>query len=94
MRLTDDVVSHTEHCLDYLRQALICHADAKLEPVRDVYVTSPNTTGGETHIDQVAMGWNVTHQCRDWTVLRDFLETNWDTWPEGYKNNVKQNRVH
>jgi len=88
--LTPGTVAHSDHCLDYLRQALLCHADTTLEPVRNVtvHVVSPAGTAdaGKTqdHIDQVAMGWDVSHRCRDWTAVRTYLEENYFLWPESY----------
>jgi len=54
---------HIEHCFDYLRQAVLCHADLSLEPwVED---------DGMTRKPKGSSGWGTLHQCRNWdNVLR------------------------
>ena len=47
---------HTRHCIDFLRQALMCHADTTIE-----YVV-PNLHG--------IVGFGVEHQCKSWDQLR------------------------
>ena len=44
---------HTEHCFDYLRQAIRCAADSTLEGV------NPEKPG-------ILRGYGATHQCRAW----------------------------
>jgi hypothetical protein len=46
---------HIQHCLDYLRQSLMCHADTTLEP-DDVGING-------------AHGFGVRHNCKDWNQL-------------------------
>ncbi|OJJ48982.1 hypothetical protein ASPZODRAFT_139933 [Penicilliopsis zonata CBS 506.65] len=48
--------AHLNHCMDYLRQAIICAADTTLEKAR-----AENGT-----LQQATDGWEVIHQCRDW----------------------------
>lgn len=51
---------HVRHCIDYLRQSLLCHADANLE--------MPNMeAGGVT-------GFGFERQCRDIKQLRAWAE--------------------
>jgi hypothetical protein len=51
---------HVRHCIDYLRQTLLCHADANLEP--------PNMElGGVT-------GFGVERKCRDVSKLYSWAE--------------------
>lgn len=52
---------HVRHCIDYIRQSLICHADSTMEPVN-------LTLGGST-------GWNVERQCRSYADLSQWAET-------------------
>ena len=89
LTLSYAVVTHAEHCLDYLREALFCHSDTTLEPVKEVAVDENGAPAKEgstgVHIDLVAMGWGVTHRCRDWSALRDYMGNNWNDWPEEYK---------
>ncbi|KAI8951413.1 hypothetical protein F4801DRAFT_589638 [Xylaria longipes] len=51
---------HIRHCVDYIRQALMCSADTTLEPVDLVL-------GGVT-------GWNGTHVCRDFGRVKTWAE--------------------
>lgn len=52
--------SHVRHCIDYLRQSLLCHADANLErPSREA--------GGVT-------GFGFERQCRDIKQLKAWAE--------------------
>jgi hypothetical protein len=53
---------HIQHCLRYLRQILVCHADTTLEDDIPQFVD-----GGWTHS---ANGVGSIHRCKDWTVLR------------------------
>ncbi|KAJ1706237.1 hypothetical protein NYO67_11591 [Aspergillus flavus] len=57
----DDHSDHTKHCIDYLRQSIMCASDATLEGLAD---DGSPVTGVD--------GWNNTHQCRDWDSLYDF----------------------
>ena len=58
----DDMYSprHVRHCLDLLRQSLMCLADTTVE-VQDV-------EAGGVH------GFGVEHKCRDWGELRGLVE--------------------
>ncbi|RAL11832.1 uncharacterized protein BO97DRAFT_453456 [Aspergillus homomorphus CBS 101889] len=51
---------HMRHCFDYLRQSLMCAADATLEPV-------DAALGGVT-------GWGVQRVCRDYVALAGWAE--------------------
>jgi hypothetical protein len=51
---------HSRHCVDYLRQSLMCAADHTLEPV------DPEL-GGVT-------GWGVKRTCRDWAKMKSWAE--------------------
>ncbi|KAK4216772.1 hypothetical protein QBC37DRAFT_416156 [Rhypophila decipiens] len=52
--------SHTLHCVDYLRESIMCTADNNLEPF------GPETEG--KGVD----GFGSVHQCRDWGALFDW----------------------
>ncbi|KAI1177095.1 hypothetical protein F4777DRAFT_226451 [Nemania sp. FL0916] len=56
----EDVQSHMRHCFDYLRQSLLCAADATLEPV-DIDL------GGVT-------GWSTPHTCRNYREVAEWAE--------------------
>ncbi|KAI0355995.1 hypothetical protein OH77DRAFT_1424288 [Trametes cingulata] len=57
---------HVEHCLRYLRQTVLCHADATLEP------DEPGMRDGRW--EHAASGVGAVHRCRDWTVLRKYMD--------------------
>jgi len=71
--MTQHNVDHAVHCLSYLRQLLLCHADTALEPARSATTVSGGTT-------QAVYGEGTTHQCRDWTQVRAFVEKNYQLW--------------
>lgn len=47
---------HIEHCFDYIRQVLMCHADLGFEHRRNE---------GEAIDNDATDGWGALHQCRD-----------------------------
>ncbi|KAI0325173.1 hypothetical protein GY45DRAFT_1340294 [Cubamyces sp. BRFM 1775] len=57
---------HVTHCLRYLRQAVLCLADATLEP------DEPGVREGQW--EHASSGVGAVHRCRDWTVLRQYLD--------------------
>ncbi|KAE8371879.1 hypothetical protein BDV26DRAFT_298386 [Aspergillus bertholletiae] len=59
----DDHGAHTKHCIDYLRQSIMCASDATLETAAVL---------GDGSSVMAVDGWNNTHQCRDWDSLYDF----------------------
>ena len=56
------------HCLNYVRQMLLCAASVRLEPVKP-------TAGGRG-----ADGFWLEHRCKDWTLLRQEVELNHGRW--------------
>ncbi|KAJ7605957.1 hypothetical protein DFH06DRAFT_1252137 [Mycena polygramma] len=60
---------HTHHCLNYLRQAVLCNADTTVEPAYTFHLTENVTT-------PAASGMGVVHTCVDWTQLRSYVEEN------------------
>lgn len=57
---------HMAHCVDYIRQALMCSGDMSLEPVNRV-------TGNDGELgDIVVSGMEATHTCRNWDVVFGF----------------------
>lgn len=53
---------HATHCIEYLRQAVLCSGDLTLEVPE--YVDQKTWKG--------ATGWNTEHQCRDWSAINQF----------------------
>ena len=68
--------AHWSHCLNYLRQTLMCSADLTLEP--EIELGSGN----------VGEGLHVTHVCKDWSKVHAFTAKNWDDYWELKKGNV------
>lgn len=59
---------HLKHCVQFLRQAIICAADTALERA------DPVSHDGELFLE--TSGWNVEHKCRDSNVVFDFANQN------------------
>ncbi|KAI9703546.1 MAG: hypothetical protein M1820_005850 [Bogoriella megaspora] len=55
-------VTHWGHCIDYLRRAIMCHADDNMEPVDDKTL-------------QITLR-DVPRKCRDYDVLKAWTEEN------------------
>ncbi|KAL8919490.1 MAG: hypothetical protein Q9208_006775 [Pyrenodesmia sp. 3 TL-2023] len=53
--------AHVRHCIDYLRQSLMCHGDTTIE-VKRAGVSGVRGSGTE-------------HQCQDWERLRKWVES-------------------
>ena len=54
---------HVYHCVEYLRQTIMCHGDTALEGSLDGL---PGTSG-----------WGTTHVCKDYDAVRQFAEEQW-----------------
>lgn len=64
---------HALHCLTYLRQLVLCSADTTLERAFE----AKNVDG---RITRAAYGMDITHQCRDWTQVRKYVEDNYEEY--------------
>ncbi|PIG83870.1 hypothetical protein AARAC_001829 [Aspergillus arachidicola] len=51
--------NHLEHCLDYLRQSVMCSGDVTLEPPDEMPKKNQSPL----------QGWGVTHACRSWEQI-------------------------
>jgi len=58
---------HEYHCLDYIRQAVLCAGDTTLDHAAII----KDADGSERRSDFT--GANSTHQCRDWEAIKSFL---------------------
>ncbi|KAG1732947.1 hypothetical protein EDB19DRAFT_1639969, partial [Suillus lakei] len=68
---------HTHHCLNYLRQWILCQADLTLE------------AGDFTTRDFKQHRVGATHICRDWSELYDNVSVNWkDRQPAAIGNST------
>ena len=59
---------HFEHCLQYMREVVVCNADTTLENAHPIHYE------GEWVYTADVVG--STHRCKDWTMLRRYLEEN------------------
>ena len=64
-KITDFKHIHVPHCLEYLRQTVVCHADPTLEFTMEVSKEEDPRPGVHRFVD----GQYVTHQCRDYQAL-------------------------
>lgn len=60
---TRHVQGHVNHCMNYLRQMVLCRMDTTLESVRA-------TLGRGITV------WDMTHTCKDWTAVYEAAERN------------------
>lgn len=68
--LKESRIEHTHHCVTYLRQWVLCSADVALEP------------GDFEARDFENQRVGATHTCRNWEVVYDFVNENWEDWNE------------
>ncbi|KAK7688204.1 hypothetical protein QCA50_008574 [Cerrena zonata] len=60
---TKQTQSLVNHCMNYLRQMVLCRTDTTLESVR-------------TTVGRGITVWDITHTCRDWTTVYEAAERN------------------
>lgn len=59
---------HMQHCLNYLRQMILCNPDLTLEPADILDRDFETERVGSEHV------------CRDWSALYNEVIDNWETW--------------
>ncbi|KAJ6484013.1 hypothetical protein C8R45DRAFT_1075312 [Mycena sanguinolenta] len=70
--------SHMQHCLNYIRQMILCSPDPTLEPA--------NVLSRDFEVERVG----ATHICADWSAIYSAAATNWDLFVEGKNLTVEQ----
>jgi hypothetical protein len=60
---------HLEHCLDFLRQGIMCAGDLSIEVPKRLH--DPTKTP-PFHVD----GWGTKHLCRSWPAMMEWIEQN------------------
>lgn len=70
---------HVDHCLVYLRELTLCNIDLTLEPATHKQLS----TNGK--ITLAVTGVGVTHRCKDWSQVRDYMVSNYEMYKESYK---------
>lgn len=68
-------VPHAQHCLNYLRQTILCAADLTLEPEDKL---------GSLDVGE---GLFATHVCRDWSKVDAFVARNFEEYKEWVESN-------
>ncbi|KAI1322459.1 hypothetical protein F5Y16DRAFT_415973 [Xylariaceae sp. FL0255] len=58
-----DEYRHIDHCVEYIRQAIMCHGDLTLEPLKPAGARAGIT----------ADTWASKHLCRDWNALKEVV---------------------
>ena len=56
---------HVAHCLDYLRQSIMCAGDMSLESA---------VTDKDGKLIQAVSGWGATHSCKNWDEVFEYTE--------------------
>ena len=56
---------HVAHCLDYLRQSIMCCGDMSLESA---------VMGEDGNLQQAVNGWGVKHECKAWDEVFEYTE--------------------
>lgn len=72
-------IPHLQHCMNYIRQMVLCASDLTLEPEEYNPVTESRD----------ATGVGVTHTCHDWSAVYDTINDNYAQWIE-YWDVVKE----
>jgi len=62
-------VGHDNHCFQFLRQSIQCKADSSLVPI---------LTNGNASL--ASMGFGITHRCRNWAQVKQFVYDNSVKW--------------
>jgi hypothetical protein len=67
---------HIEHCIEYLRQSIMCG---------DVLVVEPNSPPGSPRSEVEddwgnPLGWGITKQCINWQNLKDWQRKQHDAF--------------
>ncbi len=59
---------HVKHCLNYLRQGILCSPDLALEP-------------GDFEMQDFEVERTLgVHECKDWAPIYDFVARNYEVW--------------
>ena len=67
---------HFGHCLEIIRNALMCYADPTLEPTLDMDGETINEIG-------LASGWGTLHTCKNYEKLVTWIDAQEKAWSTG-----------
>ncbi|EXJ65414.1 hypothetical protein A1O7_01755 [Cladophialophora yegresii CBS 114405] len=68
--------SRAFHCLDHVRQAVLCAADTTLEPTSEPPGQSQHYGNAGTSGENVNAGAAQLHTCKNWTAVKRWVEEN------------------
>ncbi len=73
-------IPHLQHCMNYIRQMILCASDLTLEPE-----DAPGMWDSQGHVNasestDILRGVGVTHSCRNWAEVYDVMEDNYIEW--------------
>jgi len=77
--MTEIDFGHVSHCLMYLREMALCNVDLTLEPASHKQRTP------EGQITIAVTGAGVTHRCKDWSQVRDYMTSNFAKYKDSYE---------
>ncbi|KAF8183855.1 hypothetical protein K438DRAFT_1724442 [Mycena galopus ATCC 62051] len=69
-RYDEDTMGHVHHCLNYLRQMILCSPNLTLEPA--------NVLSRDFEVDRIG----ATHVCTDWSAMYDEAAANFAKWSD------------
>jgi hypothetical protein len=61
---------HVNHCIDYIRQGIMCSGDMAMEWPKE------EKDGRRIAVD----GWGVPHECKSWDSISNYMEANHFNW--------------
>jgi hypothetical protein len=59
-------IDHVEHCINYIRQGIMCSGDITLEGL------DPEPEEGQS----IIRGWDREHVCRNWNEIEKWMHEN------------------
>ncbi|KAE9363153.1 hypothetical protein N431DRAFT_357011, partial [Stipitochalara longipes BDJ] len=70
---------HLDHCIDTIRQSLMCSADVAV--IGYEWFEREKMTRGR---------FNAVHKCRDWSRIREWAEDNWVPFPRHHAHVIEE----
>lgn len=65
-------LAHIHHCMNYLRQMILCASNMQLEPLSRRLMEKSNLMAVD--------GLGLTHMCRDWSMVYRIFEDQYKEW--------------
>lgn len=84
-------IPHLQHCMNYIRQMILCASDLTLEPQEEV---GEGDIWGIRNASVIASsGTDVTHSCRNWAEVYDTIEDNYVEWQAYWDEHLGETTV-